>query len=52
MTSPVTSTRLTLDSTLTAVLIPSLDDVLFVFLNQDPDVVQFPWRKSMIPRQF
>jgi hypothetical protein len=42
MTSSVTSTRLTLDSTLTAVLMPSLNDDLFVFQNQDPKVVQFP----------
>ena len=49
--SLVTSTRSIRDSTLTAVLIPCLNDDVFVLQNHVPNLVEFTRAEPMIPRE-
>ncbi|SRR6266702_561981 len=48
--SSVTSTRPIRDSTLTAVLMPCLDNCWFVFHNQTPNDIQLAWAEPFVPR--
>src|SRR5262245_19002612 len=47
----VTSTRAIVDSTLTAVLMPFLDNHRLVFNDEPTDVIEFARTKPMVPRQ-
>src|SRR5438876_10666415 len=49
MVSSVTSTWSIRFSTLTAVLIPCLNDYLFVLNNQTTNVIQLAWAEPMVP---
>src|SRR3989304_1133117 len=49
--SSVTSTRAIRDSTLTAVLIPCLDDRRFVLNDQAANLIQFSRAEPIIPRE-
>jgi len=49
--SSLTSMRAIRDSTLTAVLMPCLDDRRFVLNDEPTDVIQLAWAKPMVPRQ-
>src|SRR5665213_414067 len=51
MVSSVTVMCWIRDSTLTAVLIPCLDDDRFVLQNQVPNLVEFARTEPMIPRE-
>jgi hypothetical protein len=48
--SSVTSTRSIRDSTLTAVLIPSLDNLRLVLNDQAPNLVELTGAETMVPR--
>jgi hypothetical protein len=49
--SSLTWTRVIRDSTLTAVLMPCLDDRRFVLNDEPTDVIQLTWAEPMVPRQ-
>ena len=51
MVSSVTSTCAIRLSTLTAVLMPSLDNGRFIFNDETTDLVEFSGTEPMIPRQ-
>ena len=51
MVSSDTSTRSIRDSTLTAVLMPCLNNVGFLLHNETTDLVELSWAEPMIPRE-